>query len=885
MEIKRIKNKIIQMRTPDNKTLISLLFFILFQGNAFCQQDLLSKKITLKVSGANLEHILSQITIQTGINFSYNSEITDSGKTFDVDFRQKSLDEALKEISYLFDLEYQWVGIQVVLQKKKNNPGQGKSFTISGFIRDNQTSESLPGATVMIAQTNTGTVSNNYGYYSLTLPEGDYTIHYTYIGFQLYNAEVRLDENINLNPSMLFNSRQLGEVTICVDEKLESIEKSQMSKITVNPKNLSNLPEFAGEVGLNRCLQTLPGIKTHSDGSSFFFVRGGNKDQNLILMDEAPIFNPAHLFGYYSVIIPEVAKNISIYKADIPVEKSDRISSLIDVQTKDGNMNKFEINGMLNPLIYRASVEGPLAREKSSFYTSFRHSNFKWLYRRAAPSSNVYLYDFNGKLNIRINPTNRIYFSFYYGKDNLTNEANNESGGIRWSNFASTLRWNHIYNQRLFSNLTIFGSSYNYTLLTKDVQWLSEIGSFNINFDFSYYVKPGRTFKFGLNQSFYTFNPGNLKIAAENSDIPEVPKAQSSQTVLYGAIEQKLTERFSITAGIRMPIWNNTGPTTVYLFDTNYHVADTLIYEEKESVKTFVNLDPRLSMKYMPDSTSSVKLSYGIYHQYLNLISSSISPFSSFELWLPAGNTIKPQRSDQVALGYVKYLRKSNLEFTAEAYYKYMRNQIDYEPHANLLLNPLLEGELRFGSARAWGLEFLLRRTQGRLSGWISYTWSRVLSKIEGINDNREFSPFYDRPHDLSVFLSYNVSRKVNFSANWVYYTGSAVTTPVGFYNYNGSTVPVYGEKNNQRLPDYHRLDVALNWTMNKPERKFQHFLSFGIYNFYNRHNPVSINFNKIESGEGKYLVPANLYGMDDIVTTQEYILGIMPSITYKFKL
>jgi hypothetical protein len=864
--------------------LIILLIIFLIPGIVLSQEGSLSKKVTIKAVDATFEQVLEEITRQTGFNFSYNSDLVNPEQKINLDVKQKSLQETLDEILPAFNLEYKLVGDQIVL-KKKPASGQENSFTISGFIRDSQTAESLPGATVMIAQTGTGTISNNYGYYSLTLPQGDHTLEYSYIGFQVQKAEVHLNQNITLDTRMVFNVRQLGEVTISVDEKLETIDKSQMSKIVVNPKNLSSLPEFAGEVGLNRCLQTLPGIKTHSDGSSFFFVRGGNKDQNLILMDEAPIFNPAHLFGYYSVIIPEVAKNISIYKADMPVEKGDRISSLIDIQTRDGNMNRFEVNGMLNPLIYRVSLEGPFAKEKASFYTSFRHSNFKWLYRQAAPNSDVYLYDLNGKLNYIINPNNRIFFSFFYGKDNLTNEVNNEFGGIRWSNLASTLRWNHIFNRRLFSNLILFGSSYNYSLLSKDVKWLSEIGSFNINLDFSYYLKPRHTLKFGINQNIYRFNPGNLKAEQEISGLPEVSETNSSMTAFYLNNEQNLSKRFSFSAGIRMPIWSNKGPTTIYLFDTSYQVVDTLNFQDKETIKTFVNLDPRISLKYLIDSSSSVKFSYGIYHQYVNLISNSISPFTSFEVWLPAGTNIKPQRSDQVALGFVKYFKKANLEFTSEAYYKFMQNQIDYEPHASLILNPLIEGELRFGTARAWGLEFLLRRTQGRLSGWISYTWSRVLSKIVGLNNDREFSPFYDRPHDLSIFLSYNLSRKVNFSANWIYYTGSAITTPVGFYDYNGSTVPFYDEKNNDRLPDYHRLDVAMNWNLNKPERKFQHSLSFGIYNLYNRHNPISINFNKLESGDGKFVVPANLYGMDEIVKTQEYLLGIMPSITYKFKL
>jgi hypothetical protein len=334
-----------------------------------------------------------------------------------------------------------------------------------------------------------------------------------------------------------------------------------------------------------------------------------------------------------------------------------------------------------------------------------------------------------------------------------------------------------------------------------------------------------------------------------------------------------------------MPVWTNIGPTTVYLFDTAYQVTDVLYIEKNNAYKTYVNLDPRIGLKYSIDSTSSLKFSYGMYHQHIQLLSNSISPFSSFEIWLPAGTNIKPQRADHLALGYLKFFRKAGIEFSTEAYLKFMKHQIEYEPHANLLLNPLIEGELRFGKARSYGIEFFLRRAQGRLTGWISYTWSRCLQVFDDLNNGKEYPAFYDRPHDFSVVLSYFLSPRLNFSANWVYYTGSAITTPVGFYDYKGNTVPLYGDKNNDRLPDYHRLDIALDWRLNKMERKYQHNLTFSIYNFYNRKNPVSINFNKIETREGKFVVPANVFGTSEIMITQGYLLGIMPSITYEFRL
>lgn len=494
--------------------------------------------------------------------------------------------------------------------------------------------------------------------------------------------------------------------------------------------------------------------------------------------------------------------------------------------------------------------------------------------------------DFNAKLNVQINKNNRIYYSIFYGKDNLINEQYADRGGIKWSNFATTFRWNHIFGRRLFSNATIYGSQYNYTLLTGPAEWVSEIGNLNINYDLTHYIRPQTTLKFGINQSYHWFNPGNLTQLEDYSFFPVVQKSQSSKTVFYANGEHDLSDKWSLKLGFRLPIWTNTGPTIVYQFDSSYQVSDTLVIQDKERYKTFVNFDPRISLKFKVDSTSSLKFSYGIYHQYIQMLSNTISPFSSFEVWLPCGTNIKPQRADQVALGYVKYFRKAALELNAEVYYKYLRNQIDYTPHANLLLNPLIEGELRFGDGRSYGFELLLRRTKGRLSGWISYTYSRTLQTIQGLNNNQEFPAFYDRPHDFAIYLSYNLSKRVNISANWIYYTGSAITTPISFYNYNGYTVPLYGDKNNDRLPDYHRLDLALSWRLNKKiEQKFQHNLTFAIYNFYNQHNPVSINFNKIETRDGKFVVPANLFGTSELLNSQKFLLGIMPSITYKFRI
>lgn len=849
------------------------------------QQTILNKQVSLEFENETLEKILSEITDQTGVHFSYNSRAIKSSQLITVLVIKQSLGEVLNYLADHAGIEYQLYKSQVILKPRKKRGKTETTYTISGIIRDKETGETLPGATVQVVGAGTGTISNNYGFYSLTLPEGENILEFSFVGFSNQRKIIDLIADLKLDLDMLFNSSLLGEVTIETNEQLESIEKSQMSRIKVNPKSLSTMPEFAGEVGLIKSLQSLPGIKTHSDGSAFFFVRGGNKDQNLILIDEAPVYNPAHLFGYYSVIIPEVAKDINIYMGDMPIEKGDRLSSVIEVQTKDGNMKKHELNGVLNPLMYRFSVEGPVAKEKCSFYTSFRHSNFEWIYKAASPKSRLYLYDVNAKLNWRINKNNRLYYAFFYGEDNFTNENFNQLSGIRWYNFTSTIRWNHIFNPRLFLNSTFYASRYFYSLFSHNTQWNSSIGSVSLNLDMTYYPHPRITMKWGLSQTGYEFNPGNLVNAEDNPNIPQIAKSQGNKFALYWQTNHNLTDRLSYKVGLRMPVWTLKGPTIVYKFDRNYEVYETLRVYSDSTVESYVNLDPRISLKYKLGNSASLKLSYGKYHQYIHQVSNSTSPFSSFEIWLPSSGTIKPQESDQIALGIYKLFEKANVELTSELYYKWLQNQIDYRSHSNLLLNPLIEGELRFGTARSYGWEFMVRKTKGRLTGWVSYTLSKALRDIKDVNNSREFPAYYDRPHDLSLFISYHLTKKLNLSANWIYYTGSAITTPIGFYNYNNYTVPLYGDKNNDRLPDYHRLDVALAWQINKPERKFQHGLTFAIYNFYNRHNPVSVNFNKIEDEEGNYVVPENLYGTSEILTTQKYLMGFMPSLTYKIKL
>ncbi len=865
--------------------LFLFLFLLVLVGKS--QNNLLDKKLSVELSDATIQEILENITRETGIYFSYNSRNISSPKTLTINIVDQTIDVVLKRLADEFNIEYRVVREQIVI-KKIPPSSQTPHYTISGVIYDKTTGESLPGATILIKDLNKGAFSNSYGFFSLSLPQDTYTLSFSFIGYNTDSLVLELNTNQQINPELEPNFQTLGEVIVMVTENPEHINKSQTGKLTINPRQFEQMPQFAGEIGLIKSLQSLPGFQTHSDGSSFFFARGGNKDQNLILIDEAPVFNPAHLFGFYSVIIPEVAKEINIYKADMPIEKAGRLSSVIDIQTREGNIKSYSAEGLLNPLMYRFSVEGPIAKNKASIFASFRRSNLEWIYHRFSPNSDFFIRDINFKVNWQINNKNRVYFSAFNGTDNYTTpQGNGQIVGIGWSNLTSTFRWNRIYNNKLFSNLTFFASEYKYKLLIGGPSWQSGIRNVGLKYDFTYYPDPDITWRMGFSQMAYGFNPGNLTDYNEELDplIPRVYAGDASETALYVSREKRITEKWAWNAALRTPLWINKGPARVYPLDNTYAVTDTIDYSSKETIASYLNLDFRLSARYRINTNSSLRLSMGLYHQNLHLISNTISPFSSFEIWMPSNYNIKPQKALQISAGYTRFFPQSGLEWVSDAYIKNMTNQIEYADHAPLLLNPLIESQLRFGTTHSYGLEFMLKRTTGILSGWIAYTWSGVANRFPEINENRSYPSFYDRPHEFSLFLTWRISPKTNISTNWIYHSGSAITTPVGFYSFNNSTVPVYDKKNNDRLPNYHRMDISFEWFFGKPSNRYQHSLNLGIYNLYNKQNPISLNFNKTESTPGNYNVQENLVNNQNLITTQKYLSSIMPSLSYKFKI
>ncbi len=861
-------------------------------------QDL-DRKITLRIQNETLEHALKEISRKGDIRFSYSPRKIPLKEKVNLNVTEKSvgaiLDELLEPLGVSwFESEY-----HVVLKMKKSgDPGKpqatvNRKYTLSGYVRDQTNGEVLIGANVYDKITYQGTTSNAYGFFSLTLPAGNYTITFSLIGYTSFDQEIKLEKDFTTDLSLKETSIEMKAVEILSDKEIQGIEPAAAGEVRFSTSTLKRMAGFAGNIDVLKSLQAVPGINAFGDGSSFFYVRGGNNDQNLMLIDEAPIFNPAHLFGFFSALAPDAIKDVKAYKGDFPASYGGRLSSVIDIRARDGNLNRFGFSGNLGIFTSDLTVEGPLAKEKSSFILSARKSNLNWLSNSelTGKSFTIDFYDLNAKLNIRLNKKNRLFLTGFTGNDDfsrLTN-ASIHTFGISWDNTTGTIRWNHLFNNKLFSNTTAVFSEYNYYLYIsreEDDYWKSSIRNNTLKTDFTWYPNLSNTLKAGIDLSNYHSNPGNVHFSDDETQksAPLIPEYNSLGLSVYFSNDQIIREKLSLKYGLRLSSWRNLGPATVYFYDAAYEVADTIEVDKGSYFSPYFNLEPRISLAWAPGSGITITAGYCRTAQYLQMLSNSTSPFTSLEVWAPSGPNIKPQQADQFSLGLLTMTGKPGISFTAEAFYKLFRNQIDYKDHANMLYNPLIEGELRFGSAKSYGIELLARKSQGKLTGWVGYSYSRILKTIEGINQNLEFPAVYDHPHSLFANFMLSAGKRWELAASWFYMTGSAFTSPTGFIQYNGYTVPVYGKKNNDRLPDYHRLDMSVTFRLNRPENRFRHNLILSVYNLYGRKNPFALSFNKIMNDNGDFVVPSDLDGSTEIIPTSISVAGFIPSLNYTFK-
>lgn len=782
--------------------------------------------------------------------------------------------------------KYFWALIVILILS--TNVFSQEKFTLSGNIKDASNGEDLIGVTIFVKELpGVGTVTNVYGFYSLTLPKGNYTIQYSYVGYKTIEFKADLTKNIKNNIQISSGSTDLNVVEISAEREDENVRSTEMSVAKINMKEIENIPVLFGERDILKTIQLLPGVKSGGEGNAGFFVRGGSSDQNLILLDEAPVYNASHLLGFFSVFNSDAIKDLKLYKGGMPAEYGGRLSSVMDIKMKEGNAKKFAATGGIGLIASKLTIEAPIVKDKGSFIISGRRTYADVFLKLSSDpdqkNTTLYFYDLNLKANYQFNEKNRLFVSGYFGRDNF---GFADRFSFNWGNSTATVRWNHLYNDKLFSNTSFIYSNYNYKIDIKAAGFSinSQIQDFTLKQDVDFFWNENNKLKFGGSAIHHTFDPGEISSTGESIGNTKIENRYSVESALYISNEQKFNELWSATYGIRYSNFTQIGPGEIYTYNDKGEVTDTTKYIGNNPVASYNGIEPRLAINYILNESSSIKTSYNRMYQYLHLLSNS-SGNNPTDTWLPSSNNIKPEIADQVALGFFKNLKNNTYEFSLETYYKAMQNTIDYRTGAEITLNPTVEGELLYGKGRAYGLEFFLKRKKGLLTGWISYTLARTEVQFEKINKGAWYPAKQDRTHDLSIVAMYDLSERVKLSSTFVFYTGNAVTFPTGKYVIDGQTINLYSARNGSRMPNYHRLDLGLtlegkNYRMvtnpetgnkEKKDRKFQSSWNFSIYNVYARENAYSFTFREKEDNPNQ----------TEIVRLS--LFKIIPSISYNF--
>jgi len=731
-----------------------------------------------------------------------------------------------------------------------------QKVTISGYLKDAKNGEALIGATVYVVELKQGTATNAYGFYSLTIPEGEYTIHVSFVGYTTITRNINADRSQIISLSLDETTEQIEEIIVSGEAANANVERIEMNVTKLPVKTIQKLPAFMGEVDIIKTIQLLPGIQSGGEASSGLYVRGGGPDENLMILDEAPVYNASHLMGFFSVFNSSAIKDIEVYKSGIPAQYGGKGSSVIDIRQKDGNSKRFGFDAGIGNLSSRLTLEGPIIKDKWSFILAGRRTYYDVLGKaiglKELQDNKLYFYDLNGKSNLVINEKNRIYISGYMGDDMF---ELGESIYMRWGNSTATVRWNHIFGDRLFMNISAIYSNYDYNLGTPgenadNFDWSSRIRDYNGKVDLTLFLNPNNTIKFGGNVIKHHFRPGRIGTRGENSMYSdmELTHYNAFESAFYVSNEQKISDRFSVQYGLRLSHFQQVGEGKIRIYQDPDHPDDKEIVETREYGRMekmgdpYVHLEPRFGMKFTLDRNSSLKTSYNRMVQNLHLISNTHSP-TPLDIWLPTSTYIKPLIVDQVAFGYFRNFHKNIWETSIEVYYKNMQNVLDYREGAELFLNEDIETELLHGKGNSKGLELLVKKSQGKLTGWIGYTLARTTRTIKEINNGNPYPSSYDRTHDISLVSSYQLNKSWNFAANFVYATGNPTSYPVAKYTIQGNQIYEYSARNSNRIPEYHRLDFSVTYDFKRNDkRKFKQSLNFSIYNVYGRRNAFSIS-------------------------------------------
>lgn len=765
-----------------------------------------------------------------------------------------------------------------------------QTTTLSGYIRDAANGEEMIGANVYFPEIKKGTATNAYGFYSISIPPGEYQVQFLFIGYETKEQTIDLRSDVRLDVELGSDNVELQEVVLTDSRAVENVKSVEMSVTDLSIQEVKKIPALLGEADVIRTLQLMPGVTTVGEGATGFNVRGGNIDQNLILLDEAPVYNSSHLFGFFSVFNSDAVKDAKLYKGGIPADYGGRLSSVLDVRQKDGNSKRFAGTGGLGILSSRLTLEGPIQKDVSSFMVAGRRS-YADLFLVLSPNEDLrnntaYFYDLNAKLNYRLGEKDRLFASAYFGRDVF---GFGDLFKFAWGNQTFSLRWNHLFSEKLFANFTGLISDYRYNLgIPEGAQafdWDSRILNYNAKADFNYYINPENTLTFGASFLTYKFEPGVITPASDENLFNEftIQNQYAIEPAAFISHEMKVGERWTFLYGIRYSAFVRQGPEDVRIYEdgqplTPETIIDTVQYSSGETIASFDGFEPRFSVNYLINDEASIKASYNRTRQYIHLVSNTTAA-TPVDIWTPAGPYVDPATADQIALGYFQNFSNNAYEASVEVYYKSMRDLLDYKNGAELVLNPVLETELISGEGRAYGLEFFVRKRTGRLTGWVSYTLSRSEVQVVGdspeetINNGDWYPSNWDKTHDISVVTTYALGDKWDLSATFAFQTGRPITYPDGRFTQDGIVIPIYNNRNGARIPAYHRLDLSANYTPKPNKTKgWQSSWSFGVYNAYARRNAYSIFFRPQEENPTQTeAVRLSIFG------------SIIPFLTYNF--
>ncbi len=873
--------------TIKTSLILIILLLELATPASFAQKGGSGERITITCHNGTLRHVLDQITKQTGFHFVYNPDLVDDLEKIDFKARNTPINSVLDQITDILALQYIKTENHIILKPRKqeiqppHTETQARNVSITGYVRDHETHEPLVGASISVEGQPIGTVTNGIGYYTLTLKKGDYTLVYSYLGYKREYITMSIAGNASVDQE-LENAIQQMETVAITRTNTQPAAKSLLDKSsTLNAADFSKYSGLVFGGDLVGILATDHGITRLSDGSAFYSVRGGYKDQNLVLIDEAPIYHPSHFFGLYSSVAPQSINSLEVYTSDFPLKYGGRLSSITDIRTKDGSIGKFGISSEFTPLTLSARVEIPIHEDKITASANIRKSILGWAMKALDMDGDFNFYDIHSKIHFKISPKDRIYISIFNGNDYYSNLETGNNYAVTWNNIAATIRHYHILGARHYMNQSAYFGQYRYLIFTNDDHsnyWNTRIGNMAYKADFVWEPTPKITIRYGTEYSYHIFIPATLYIDNKKSN-SGLLTGNADEIVAYAGGEIQATEKIAIKLGARFSLWQNYGPAKSFYLNKTIQKWDTTSYGHGK-FNDHKRIEPRAAIVFKPTPSIDLKVSLEHNIQYLHMLSNSISPFTTLDLWIPSGNYFKPQ--EVTATTVSASFRLGDLTLTSCGYYKFFQNITEYRLHANMLMNRTIENEFYLGKAKSIGFELSAEKNVGKMRMKANYTYT-YSHKLTPELYRYEYIPDNNIPHCVHLMSSYNLTPRLAAKVDWNFNSGIPYTKPIGFYYYGDQKIPYYGSRNNARLPNYHKLNMAVEYSFRKPEIKhFAHKISLSVYNIYNRKNYVLVSYNKIPTADGKYMIPSDISKDNALVPTGMSLPGTLVMLSYR---